>query len=171
MRNSHPDVVVGSVFGRLTALREIHGKVRDQIRLWWQVRCECGAVLDVPRIRLQNGTKRSCGCLARNHIIIVGKKNRTHGAKGTGEYTSWADMMQRCTNTKREKYPRYGGRGIKVCERWRSSFEDFLSDMGAKPDRDHSIECIDNDGNYEPGNCRWASPKEQARNQSTSVFV
>ena len=91
--------------------------------------------------------------------------NATHGCTGTPTYRAWQDMIQRCYNPRRTRYPMYGGRGITVCQRWRESFEAFLKDMGTSPSPRHSIDRIDNNGNYEPGNLRWATAKEQSRNQ------
>ena len=83
------------------------------------------------------------------------------------EYTIWAGMKDRCYRPRNHKYPRYGGRGISVCDRWRDSFEAFLADMGRRPSRGHSIDRINNDGNYEPGNCRWATAIEQVHNRGS----
>jgi len=80
-------------------------------------------------------------------------------------------MIQRCSNTNHKEYPNYGGRGITICERWRSSFENFLADMGTKPSPKHSIDRIDNNGNYEPSNCRWVTQKEQMHNLRKNVFI
>jgi len=84
---------------------------------------------------------------------------------------TWAAMIQRCSNTNHKEYPNYGGRGITICERWRSSFENFLADMGTKPSPKHSIDRIDNNGNYEPSNCRWVTQKEQMHNLRKNVFI
>lgn len=94
-----------------------------------------------------------------------------HGLRSTLEYHIWNSMKDRCFNSKSKSYPRYGGRGITVCERWRDSFTTFYADMGAKPGPGYSIERKDNDGDYEPNNCYWATPKEQNANKSTNVKV
>lgn len=95
---------------------------------------------------------------------------KTHGAKGSPGYSSWTSLLDRCRSTEGSEYRNYGSRGITVCERWRK-FENFISDMGPKPSPQHSLDRIDNDGNYEPGNCRWATKKEQARNRRTNTPV
>lgn len=94
-----------------------------------------------------------------------------HGQCGTPTYISWRAMLNRCRNPNADQYPRYGGRGITVCDRWASDFSAFLSDMGARPSPDLTIERVNNDGNYEPGNCRWATAQEQENNKSTNRIV
>ena len=115
---------------------------------------------------LRDGNTRSCGCLKRE--ILAARLTR-HGMAGTRAYNTWVNMRQRCERRTRPDWANYGGRGIKVCERWQT-FEHFLSDMGEPPDG-MSIDRIDNDGNYEPGNCRWATPMQQGRNKRNTAIV
>lgn len=163
-------VEVGSVFGRLTALSQVLPNHRGQAV--WRCRCDCGTEKDIRASSLKGGIASSCGCLYREVRPII---RLTHGDKPKvrkvpAEYTAWTNMMTRCTNPKHNRWHRYGGRGIKVCDRWLNSYEDFLADVGRRPGPDYSLDRYPNaDGDYEPGNVRWATDGEQARNKSKAA--
>jgi hypothetical protein len=155
--------ITGERFGRLVALSaHSYGK---QTR--WNCVCDCGERRVVLLSQLRDGKTQSCGCL---HIERV-KAARTHGMASSPEYTVWRSMLDRCRNPNGATYARYGGRGIAVCARWQGSFEAFYADMGPRPSPEHSIDRIDNSGNYEPGNCRWATHTEQALNKRNNRFI
>lgn len=163
----------GEKHGRLTAVRSVgmksSGKVLVRV---WRYRCDCGSEVEVVPSKVRNGNTKSCGCLNREKRLI---SSLTHGEKANGrtspEYLTWINIRQRCGNPNSEDFQNYGGRGISVCGHWRDSFANFLEDMGRRPSPEHSIDRIDNDGNYEPSNCRWATRIQQQRNKRSNHFV
>lgn len=134
----------------------------------WTCVCDCSAIKTVSGSNLRAGETLSCGCLNRE---LRAQRNTTHGASKSPEYNVWLAMRRRCRSESDVKYADYGGRGIKVCARWAESFEKFLADMGPRPSAKHEIDRRDNDGNYEPGNCRWATRTQQNRNTRRTHFV
>lgn len=156
----------GLAFGRLKVIELIGSKNKQ---LFWRCRCKCGKFKDVASRHLVNNLIISCGCYkSQNAIKLKTKHGDNRAGKRTPEYRCWSHIKSRCYNPKVERYPHYGGRGITVCQRWLQSFENFLSDMGRRPSKHHSIDRIDNDGNYEPNNCRWATASEQQQNKHRS---
>lgn len=125
-------------------------------------KCTCGTITDVTSATLRQGTTKSCGCL---QVAM----HTSHGMSRTTEYRTWDSMRQRCNNPNFYQYRHYGGRGIEVCHEWQDSFETFYRDMGPKPGASHSIDRINVNGNYEPGNCRWATKKEQSLNRRKPI--
>lgn len=153
--------MTGKRFGLLTVVcREGSHQVSGGAT--WLCHCDCGSEKVIEGRLLRNGTTNSCGCLQK-------KNGTTHGHSNDPTYYSWRAMLKRCNNEKHVAYKNYGGRGITVCHRWQDSFVSFLTDMGERPSLQFSIDRIDSDGNYEPGNCRWATSDSQSRNRRNNV--
>jgi hypothetical protein len=152
--------LTGQKFGILTVKQREYKNVKDTI---WLCQCDCGKMKEIRATHLKSGATISCGCLQSK----PGDKNPNyrHGGRYSPEYWPWQALKDRCVNKNRGDFQSYGGRGITVCERWRDSFENFFADMGPRPSPKHSVDRIDVNGNYEPGNCRWASISEQSRNK------
>jgi hypothetical protein len=154
--------LTGKTFGRLDVIGRVDPSPYKSREHAWQVRCKCGESFVTRGYSLRVGDTTSCGCARKERI---GNLNKSHGRAKTTEYRIWAMMRVRCLNKANKAYQWYGGRGITICDRWLSSFENFFSDMGKRPSPKHSIDRINHNGNYTPENCRWADTKTQGRNR------
>lgn len=171
--------LTGKQFGRLLVLRldqEATFKHKHQKTVWvCQCSCPNKTITSVVGNSLSSGLTTSCGCWRTEVSRKNGKKrdSSTHGESNKPqilEYDAWRAMKRRCYGVNSLGYSYYGAKGITVCDRWIGSYENFLQDMGRKPSPEHSLDRIDNDGNYEPTNCRWATKAQQARNSSNCVL-
>lgn len=153
--------LTGQRFGRLLVLGQAGRRSTDS-RILWSAVCDCGNVWEGVGIRLRAGGVRSCGCLRKVGYHV---KHRETVDGLTPEYRAWAAMKARCFNPRIRNFRNHGGRGITVCAEWRDDFDAFLAHVGRKPSPRHSLDRIDNDGNYEPGNVRWATALEQRHNR------
>ncbi len=163
-RPSKNPIIAGKRYGTWTAIAP--SDVRKSGHIYWDCLCDCGVQKPVAALHLRSGKSANCGCLKSERFATMA---RTHGQTGTRTHRIWQNMRGRCRNTNLPDYKHYGGRGIAVIERWQI-FENFLADMGSAP-AGLSIDRIDNNRGYEPGNCRWATQKEQTRNQRKTVWL
>lgn len=161
--------LTGLRVGYLTAVSYQGSDGRDSI---WLLRCDCGKEITMPASEYtkqhQRGVLASCGCKKRESI---GRKNTKHGMSKHPAFAVWRSLIDRCTLPSHQAWKNYGGRGITVCERWRTSFENFWADMGETYQPGLTLDRRDNNGNYEPGNCRWVSARQQCRNKRGNRFI
>lgn len=178
----HKQIQSGDIFSHYTVLTEIIGNTKHKRFL---CKCICGKEKSVLAFSLISGGAWHCGCKTEEVRSKIWEKksdefkslwkekcnNKKHGKHKTKEYKTWADMKTRCINQSHKWFDFYGARGIVVCDRWKNSFQNFLDDMGFAPSKLHQLDRKNNDGNYEPENCRWATPSQNQRNKSNSHFV
>lgn len=165
--------LTGKTFGRLTMV-EYMGQKNNKSS--WRCICVCGTEKVVSKDKIKSGGTVSCGCYARewlktNKPNCLGHQVSLHGKSNTKEYKAWSSAKDRCFNPKTKNWHIYGGRGITMYQPWADSFEEFFKYIGNAPSKKHSIDRIDNDGNYEPGNVRWATQEEQCNNKTKNIFV
>lgn len=161
--------MIGRRFGRLTVTTEC-GRSKTGL-VMWECKCDCGNIAIVRGTHLREGSIRSCGCIRREDAST---RFSEHRKTNTRVYRIWRNMKTRCNNPKHKHFHHYGGRGITICEEWLNSFEaffDYVSNLPYFEEAGRSIDRIDNDGNYEPGNVRWATAKEQRANQRKKVAL
>lgn len=151
--------LTGKTFGRWTVLKRAENRGNH---VYWICKCECGSERPVTSDRLRRNISKSCGCWQKEKAKQL---KTTHGKHSTPEYRVWIDIKTRCNNSNHKHYNHYGGRGIRVCERWMNNFENFLTDIGERPSPDHTIERINVNGDYEPYNCKWETWLGQSQNR------
>ena len=158
------EIKSGDRYNRLTIVKEVEVYIapNGDKRRMFECLCECGNRKNVIINSLTHNRIKSCGCLNKE---MAKDRLLKHGLRYNPLYRTWSNIKHRCYNTNYKKYKDYGGRGIKVCDRWLNSFENFLEDMGPKPSKEYSIDRIDVNGNYEPTNCRWADAYTQRHNR------
>lgn len=156
----------GQSFGKLMVIDRAEV---DKSGVWWNCSCDCGEIKAIRGQSLTSGDTKSCGC---HSVKFRTPLNTTHGeASNTPEWSAWQNMKQRCLCHTHKSYRNYGGRGIKVSKEWTDSYIRFLMDMGRRPTPKHSLDRIDNNGDYEPGNCRWTTTSMQSNNKSNNKII
>ena len=166
IKHSHNFVNVIGVKYELLTIKSFFKKIKNHY--YYNCICDCGNLKVVEIGNIKSGNTRSCGCKRKN---VTSKRSITHNMVTSSEYSTWCGIKRRCLDKNNPAYRNYGGRGIKICDRWLESFENFIEDMGRKPTPKHSIDRIDNNGNYELSNCRWATSKEQNNNKRNNIFI
>ena len=167
-----PSDLTGKRFGKLTAICFTGSSVKNHGRIW-KFACDCGSFTEMAVGVFNSGAVLSCGCVRKENGKALGMTTFKHGegpGNKTKEYRAWTSMKERCYCETKGNYASYGGRGVKVCERWLSDYSTFLSDMG-RAEACQSLDRINVDGDYEPSNCRWADAKTQSRNRRNSRFI
>lgn len=162
--------LTGQKYGRLTVVEQV-GADKHQNRVW-DCLCDCGNTKTATTDLLRRGRTKSCGCMQSENAAHQGRLSKTHGhtvgKRATREMRAYWDMRARCYNPNNSRFADYGGRGIRVCDRWNDSFENFLSDMGRHPGHGFTLDRLRVDGDYSVGNCRWATYTQQARNRRSN---
>lgn len=159
--------LTGQRFHQLITVGQAEEGTRNGYILW-TCRCDCGNIVKVQSGHLRSGNTKSCGCRRVEASRVNGLKKK-HGLTGSPEYKAWQSMRERCLKRTHHQYHNYGGRGIAVCERWKNSFLHFYQDMGKRPGPEYSLDRRENEGNYEPDNCRWVTQDVQSNNKRTNV--
>lgn len=159
--------LINEKFGRLTVIRRLsnHIQPNGSSKTNWECLCECGNIKSVLTTNLKSGNVKSCGCLNKEST------NTIHGKRYSKAYGSWRAMKRRCYEHTNNVYHNYGGRGIKVCDRWLNSFQNFYEDMGDRPSKEYSLDRVNVNGDYTPENCRWATSTEQNCNRRDNIKV
>lgn len=157
-------ILEGDKYHSWTVIRPL-GRIKKWANHYWECKCDCGTIAAISGTNLINGKSKSC-----KKAIHHAHKNSTHGMRYTRVYATWRNMKRRCLNPNAEMYPKYGGRGIKVCDRW-LRFESFWEDMKEGYSDDLTLERNDVNGNYCKENCRWATPQEQATNKTNTAYI
>ncbi len=160
--------ITGQTFHYLTAIKPIGSSKGSGVI--WECLCKCGKTTNVTTKSLRRGNTKSCGCLNSERVIARNKAGALHGMTKTRTWISWDSMIQRCTNPEHKSFDNYGGRGIKVHPAWLDEFSTFYKDMGERP-AGTTLDRINSAGDYEPGNCRWATPQEQGNNRRNNISL